>query len=207
MTNLAATSSETKESAPLGKFATWLVRFRVSISAALFVGLIIENLVFATPPKFGWWRDPSVQGYLGAVLVLVGLLIRSWAAGILPKGQDLATSGPYSLCRHPLYLGSFLMMAGFCMLIGYLHDYVVIFGPIVLIYYFTMRAEERRVSQKYGSRWIEFQARTPMFVPWKPWRYQAAPWSAARWWKCREYRAVLCSLAGLAVAELWRVFA
>lgn len=207
MTNIAATTSEPHKSAPLGKVASWLVRHRVPISSALFVALIVEDLILATPPKFGWWRDPSVPGYLGAAMVLIGLAIRSWAAGILPKGQDLATSGPYSLCRHPLYLGSFLMMVGFCVLIGYLHDYLVILGPIALIYYFTMRAEEHRVSQKYGPRWEAFRARTPMFVPWRPWQFEAAPWSAARWWKCREYRAVLCTLAGLAAAEMWRVLA
>ena len=205
MTNPAATTSEPQTSDPLGKVAAWLVRFRVPISSALFVALIVEDLVFATPPKFGWWRDPSIQGYLGLALVLVGLLIRSWAAGVLPKGLDLATTGPYSLCRHPLYLGSFLLMAGFCMLLGYVHDYVVIFGPIVFIYYLTMRKEEHRLLGKYGARWSEYSAQSSMFFPWKLWRFKAATWSAARWWKCREYRAVLCSLAGLAAAEIWRV--
>lgn len=182
-----------------------LVRARVGISSILFVGLIIHDIIRGLPPLHGWSTSASGIGIVGAMLVIFGLVIRSWAAGILPKGLDLATTGPYSLCRHPLYLGSFAMMVGFCLLLGHLHDYLVMLGPIAGIYYLTMRAEERRLNSVYVVRWEEYRAKVSMFVPWNIGEFRLGRWSAARWMKCREYRAVLGSATALIALEIWRL--
>jgi hypothetical protein len=97
------------------------------------------------------------------------------------------------------------MMLGFCMVIGYVHDYLVILGPIALIYLLTMKAEEQRMLQKYGSRWTNYAVVTPRLLPLKAMNYTAAPWSPARWLQRREYRAIVTALAGLAALEWWRL--
>ena len=182
-----------------------LVRARVALSSSLFIGLMLHDIVRNLPPRHGWWSSADGIGSAGAMLVILGLVIRSWAAGILPKGLDLATTGPYSLCRHPLYLGSFAMTVGFCLLIDHLHDYVVMLGPIAGIYYLTMRAEERRLDSVYAVRWQDYCARVSMFVPWNVRNFRVGRWSVARWMRCREYRAVLGSVATLIALEVWRL--
>lgn len=184
----------------------FFARHRVTISLLLFLSLIVEDLIFQTKPQHGWLRDASRQGGLGLMLVLVGVGIRSWAAGTLRKGIDLTTAGPYSLRRNPLYLGSFSVMIGFCLLIGYAHDFLVVCGPIMAIYVFTVLNEERRLDAKYPKRWSEYADRTPRFLPWKPLKFAYGEWSLNQWLKSREYQGLAWTLIGLIVLEAWRLF-
>lgn len=184
-------------------FRNLLVDFRVVISFVLFASLIMLDVATGLHPRevfaAGAW-----QGWLGWTLVLAGLGVRSWAAGVLKKGKDLAVAGPYSLCRHPLYLGSFLMMLGFCHMLGDPLTYVMVVVPVAAIYWATMAREELRMDEKYGRRWEAHAAKTPRLLPLKPQLFTSAPWSAAQWLKNHEYRAIFSSLAGLAAMEVWR---
>lgn len=186
------------------RIATRLVRSRVGISSVLFIGLVAFDIVRGTKPTRSWLSSVDVIGASSALLVLLGLAIRSWAAGTLPKGVDLATTGPYSLCRHPLYLGSFAMIIGFCILLGHAHDYLGMLAPIAGIYYLTMRMEEQRLRSIYSTRCEEYMARVPMFIPWNFGIFRLSHWSGARWIKCREYRAIIGGIVGLIALEAWR---
>src|SRR5688572_25833201 len=103
------------------RYLTWLVRRRVIISLTLFTALVLmEMFVLAVRPRDIFdWRDPWTV--LGELLVLSGLAIRSWAAGTLAKCKSLIRVGPYALARNPLYIGTFLMIVGFCTLVGDWH--------------------------------------------------------------------------------------
>ncbi|MCA9399552.1 MAG: isoprenylcysteine carboxylmethyltransferase family protein, partial [Candidatus Omnitrophica bacterium] len=48
----------------------------------------------------------------GLWVVIIGLLVRTWANGYAIKTEKLTTSGPYAHIRNPLYVGSFLIMTG-----------------------------------------------------------------------------------------------
>ena len=66
---------------------------------------------------FYFWRArPSWRSLtVGAVVVVLGLLIRALASGHVRKNESLATSGPYAYTRNPLYLGSLVIGLGFAM--------------------------------------------------------------------------------------------
>jgi protein-S-isoprenylcysteine O-methyltransferase Ste14 len=197
----AATSSE-----PRGfRLDDFVVRHRVPISTVVIAGLLAENLIRGEKPRFGWLPQIDAMTLVGAILVAVGLAIRGWAAGILRKGQDLTTDGPYSLCRHPLYLGSFVLTLGFCAILGYWHDLIVVAVCAAVIYRATMLREERRLAERYAERWPGYAARTPRLLPWKPGAYVSAGWSVAQWRKSREYQAVLVTVLLLVAIEIWRL--
>ncbi|MBA4019126.1 MAG: hypothetical protein C0483_18320 [Pirellula sp.] len=185
-------------------FGRFLADFRVPMSFVLIMTVIVMEFVFGRPgilPAATLLSAP----YWGIGFVLLGLFIRSWAAGVLRKGKSLATHGPYSLVRHPLYLGSGLMMLGFCHLTCDPLFYVPMLGAMVIIYCNTMRCEERRLAEHFPEAWPNYAARTPMLLPWKPMRFASEHWTLAQWKKNREYQAAATVLISLALLGVWRL--
>src|SRR5262245_22624906 len=81
---------------PLERLTRRLVRRRVAISAVLLAALVaLDVLVFRRQPRDVLnLADPLVP--VCEALILIGLFIRSWAAGTLRKKKELATTGPYA---------------------------------------------------------------------------------------------------------------
>jgi protein-S-isoprenylcysteine O-methyltransferase Ste14 len=95
---------------------------------------------------------------VGLTLLLAGLGLRLWALGCIDgnKKRKLVNWGPYSYVRHPLYVGSLLILVGFCVLAGSLTA-AALSGLIFLgLYLPAMRAEERLLADQYGERWQEY---------------------------------------------------
>ena len=113
-------------------FTAFLIRRRILISGILF-GLMIARDVAYGPKPHDLFNVRDPLSVLGVLLVFGGLALRSWSAGILHKNAELTTSGPYGLIRNPLYVGSFMMMCGFCTLIGNPVNFLFILGPVLLI--------------------------------------------------------------------------
>lgn len=180
-----------------------LVRWRVPISFVFFVALIGADVALGHKPRdlsdLADWRT-----LLGLALVGAGLGMRSWAAGVLRKGKALATEGPYRICRHPLYLGSFLLMLGFCLLIGGIGNLAIVFAPMLALYYLTIRREERRLSQKHGDAWRDYVRQAPAMIPYRWPKEIRADWSLTQWLQNREYQALCTSTVALCAIQLWR---
>jgi protein-S-isoprenylcysteine O-methyltransferase Ste14 len=101
----------------------------------------------------------------GGALALAGLLLRAWAAGHLAKNQRLATGGPYSYTRNPLYLGSALMglggaLAGRSWIMG-----VAFTAFFVLVYWPVMEREARFLRQEFTEAYEQFARQVPLFFP------------------------------------------
>ena len=101
----------------------------------------------------------------GIPFILAGILLRTMAAGIIKKNQVLTNTGPYKICRHPLYLGSFFISTGFVILSHNLFIllYFLIFFP--LAYIPTIFSEERFLTGKFGNAYLEYKKQTPLFIP------------------------------------------
>lgn len=171
---------------------------------SLFIGT--EWMRNAPPRAIGNVRDPLVGGSL--LLILAGLGVRSWAAGVLHKNRDLATTGPYGLCRHPLYLGSFLILGGMSVLISEnCWPSLLLFLPLLAIYALTIRREDDRLAKRLGGTWSAYAAQTPCLFPSFRRKRPLANWSLAVWRHNRETNTQLCVLLGLAGLAIWRAAA
>ena len=142
---------------------------------------------------------------IGAVVSLLGLLLRAWAAGHIRKNSSLATSGPYAFTRNPLYLGSFLLGLGFTIASGF-WPLGILFALLFLgIYFPVMRVESATLAELFGKEFENYARQVPLFFPRiTPYRSGDSDIGFDRnlYMRYREYRAAL----GLVIAWVLLVF-
>lgn len=179
-------------------------RRRIAVSVVLFTTLIACDVVLWKTRPCDLLDLTSGTTILGEVLLLFGLVLRSWAAGTLHKAEELTTSGPYRFIRNPLYLGSFALMLGFAVL---LRDWLaiwIVLGPVLAMYLNKVRQEERYLSRNFPDTWPAYARATPSILP----SLLAWPttngFSVSRWRKNQEYKALLASFVGLLALFCWQ---
>lgn len=182
---------------------TFLSRRRVAISVILFFSLIAEDLISGVRPH-DLLNSRDWHAVAGVLLVLGGLALRSWAAGTLRKSKQLATTGAYSLVRHPLYVGSFLAMIGFCLIIGDRENIWIIGGPVMALYVLHVRREERQLRKKFGDTWDAYARRTWRFLPFRWSAFRPGHWQLSQWYANHEHLTAAAMLVGLLALFLWR---
>ncbi len=104
---------------------------------------------------------------LGWALLAVCVLGRVWCSMYIGgrKAQELVSSGPYSVCRNPLYMFSYIGAAGLGAQTGSLS--VTVFFALVawLIFLPVIRREEVALGQIFGAAFNEYKTRVPRFLP------------------------------------------
>jgi protein-S-isoprenylcysteine O-methyltransferase Ste14 len=166
----------------------FLQRIRVPLGFALAIVLV----VLAQPS----WLSLAI----GSVFVICGLLIRAWAAGHIHKFERLAVSGPYSFTRNPLYLGSFLLAAGFSIAAGVWWLALIVAVLYLGIYYPVMRVEENDLRARFGAEFEEFAANVPLFFPrLTPWKKMDGSFDFQLYLKHKEYQAAVGAFAAVGV--------
>jgi protein-S-isoprenylcysteine O-methyltransferase Ste14 len=191
---------------PWQRFAAWLVRRRVRITLVIVVAMIVEDVLVGIVPRDIFdWRDP--KSVAGCALIFLGLAVRSWSAGILRKTRELTTTGPYAIMRNPLYVGTFMIMCGFCLLIDDPENLFIVLGPLAGLYALQVLHEERVLNERYQLRWVEYRQRVPRLLPRRWPREPLAGWELSQWLGSREYRALGACLLGMLAVQLWRLHA
>ncbi len=97
----------------------------------------------------------------------VGIAIRIWAKGCLHQMQEVTTSGPYSLVRHPFYLGNFFLDMSICIMSGFVPLMLLFPFMWLSIYIPKMKEEEEKMIRKFGAFYEEYKKRVPMWFPLK----------------------------------------
>lgn len=83
---------------------------------------------------------------------------------MLKKGQDLVTTGPYAIVRNPIYLGLTVAMIGTGMVFGG-YRVILSIACVALFSWVRIREEEKLMSEQFGERYAEYQARVSAFIP------------------------------------------
>jgi protein-S-isoprenylcysteine O-methyltransferase Ste14 len=143
---------------------------RVNVSAAL------SQAIFAA----GKFHDPDfvdrgVRGFfvLGAFIVALAALVRSWAESYLHSSivhdmdlhfDSLVADGPYRHLRNPLYLGTDLLAVGIGFLASRVGFLVLAVGMTIFTYRLILR-EEAGLLASQGESYRRFFASVPRLVP------------------------------------------
>src|ERR1700683_1552225 len=106
------------------------------------------------------WRSIA----LGAIVVVLGLLIRALASGHVCKHEALPTSGPYAYTRNPLYLGSLLIGGGFAVAARSWWVGVALVVMFFAIYLPVIQGEEKFLRERFPE-FEEYARRVPRMFP------------------------------------------
>jgi protein-S-isoprenylcysteine O-methyltransferase Ste14 len=147
---------------------------------------------------FAWFSRPdSISLAVGLPLSGCGLALRAWAAGHLAKDQRLATSGPYSFTRNPLYLGTLITALGLAAAARSTGLAFLFAALFALVYLPAIELEEQHLTEILAG-YTEFAARVPLLIPRWPAQFGPDSFSAALYRKNREYQALIGWLIGAA---------
>ena len=181
----------------------WLFRWRSYLPLIFFVVLAFGLRSFRTSPdNYSHAADFDILAF---TVGMVGLLVRGYAVGYSAYGTSgrvtrnqearaLNTTGLYSVVRHPLYVGNYLMWLSATMCTRSMWAVVVVSLIFWLYYERIMFAEESFLRRQFGEVFDRWAATTPAFLPSiKHWR---APTSSFVWRRVlRRERSGLLGLA------------
>lgn len=195
----------------LRKQGNWLFRWR-SFLPLVVIPLFIVGLRKFTYPEDSHLLDRLWEFFCFSISLL-GLAIRIYTVGFVPPGtsgrttskpqaQELNTTGMYSVVRHPLYLGNFVIWVGIVLDVHSILLAVFCFSAFYLYYVRIIIAEEAFLSEKFGENFTQWAEKTPMLLPrFKLWRKSSQPFS----WQAvlaREYPGFLVITASFLAIEM-----
>lgn len=198
------------------KQGNWMFRHRSYLPLSLVILIVIAAF------NAGFFECDSVPAQAWEVLAIVvssiGFLIRIITIGIVPQrtsgrnvlkqvADTLNTTGIYSLCRHPLYLGNFFMHYGIIMLTRSL--WLILIYPFLYWVYYEriMLAEEDFLIGKFGDTYLKWAEKTSAVIPqFKNWQPSKLPFSIKAVLR-REYSGFFAMVFSLAIVKHLTFFA
>lgn len=130
---------------------------------------------------WGYWHDgtlpPSNWKWvaLGFLMMTGGLIFRIWSIRTLGEHftaavqtsdqQELITTGPYAIIRHPSYLGAYLAIIGSAIFLCTPLGTLVSIAAMSYAYERRISAEEKALAARFGESWQAYKAHTFRMLP------------------------------------------
>lgn len=146
---------------PLDSFLT---RHRIGIWR-----VVVSVVLIALITGHSQWDDTWISaalltvGMLGVTMATVG---RLWCALYISgrKSTELVTTGPYSMCRHPLYVCNFVGIVGLGAMTESITLAAILALAFALMYPAVIRSEDHLLSRNFPE-FDDYARRTPAFFP------------------------------------------
>lgn len=128
---------------------------------------VILLAIFVRPK----WEHEETTSFIiemvGYFFLIFGLCIRMWSILYIGgrKSKELTTAGPYSICRHPLYIGTFSIAigAGLCFEnIPMLLATLLVMVPIHLV---VAGMEDNHLEELFPEEYPEYKKLVPAYLP------------------------------------------
>ena len=156
------------------KQGNWLFRWRSYLPLIMIIIVLLGMGYFEYPGHSEKYDD--IWEITCIFISFSGVGIRFFTVGYTPKGtsgtntrkqiaDSLNTVGMYSVVRHPLYLGNFIIWFGLSAFF-HLWWFSLIVTLIFWLYYERiMFAEEEFLREKFGDNYSQWAEKTPAFIP------------------------------------------
>ena len=137
--------------------------------------LTLLVVVFNGPSRYlEHWVLDTIE-LVGYALLVAATLLRIWCLIFIGGSKDgeLASQGPYSVVRNPLYIGSLFGIVGMGLAVGIpllAAALAVVFG---MLYPAVVKQEERRLLEIFGEPYRRYYERVPRWIP--RWSQYCAP--------------------------------
>ena len=189
----------------------WLFRWRSYLPLLLVLPIVMA--MRQMDPQDHAYAIKQSWALFCLAMSFCGLGVRAFTIGYTPFGtsgrnthgqvaEEVNTRGIYSLVRHPLYMGNYLIWLGVSMF--FMTWWLpVMFTLIYWIYYERiMIAEEEFLRRKFGDAYVQWADKTPAFIPsLKFWQRSTLPFSVRNVLK-REYSGFFGIIAVFFVLEV-----
>lgn len=152
----------------------WLFRWRSYIPLLLLVPTLWAMRNYRWPGNSEalqeWWEVVCLS------VAFAGMLVRVLTVGFVPAGTSgrntryqlaasLNVTGMYSIMRHPLYVGNYLIFLGITLFPRTWWLPTLMTLVFWLYYERIMMAEEAYLAQTFGAQFHQWAQRTPAVVP------------------------------------------
>lgn len=130
-------------------------------------------ILFIPSPEV--FNNPVTAMLIGFSITLLGQLIRIVTIGLvyIVRGgknravyaENLVTTGIFSHCRNPLYVGNILILAG----LGVASNsiiFIAIATPLFIFFYYAIvKAEENFLQNKFGQQFTDYCNKVNRWIP------------------------------------------
>lgn len=192
--------------------ASWAFRSRGLVGSLLV--LAFGALVLFSPPASldARWNRVLLEA-LGWLVFVAGAALRFWATLYIGgrKRLVLVSDGPYSLCRNPLYVGTFLIALSTAIMLESLTFAAGVWLAAAFYAWATVPAEERYLASQLGEPYRRYCQSVPRFFP-AAWNFSTGPTISvdvrSLWGECRRaarwiWLPVILDAVSRLRGELW----
>ena len=147
---------------------------RYSLPLLIGVYLLFKGPRLSDPFDLRLIPHADLLAWAGVVMCVAGLLFCIWARFTLGRnwsgvvtfkgGHELITRGPYSLVRHPIYTGIFVMIIGTVIVFGHVAGIIAL--PFIFCgLWIKLRYEEKLMLEKFPHEYRAYQRRVKRLIP------------------------------------------
>jgi len=195
----------------LRKQGNWLFRWRSYLPLILIIIVLLGMGYFEYPGHSEKYDD--IWEIICLFTSFSGVGIRFFTVGYTPKGtsgtntrkqiaDSLNTAGMYSIVRHPLYLGNFIIWFGLSAFFHLWWFSLLVICIFCLYYERIMFAEEEFLREKFGDIYSKWAEKTPAFIPdIRNWRSSDMAFSFRKAIK-NEYKSLFAIVVAFLILEI-----
>jgi len=112
-----------------------------------------------------WFLPLLAWGYLQYRLAgRYRLRLGGGGPGMDTPPERLVASGPFALCRNPMYLGHIIFLAGLALsLRSWLGGAIALWTALFL--HFRVLRDERRLAERFGEPYMQYCSRVKRWIP------------------------------------------